>query len=108
MIPNREETTFLPAAFPLTEPAILFRKASARAIYSFSTQLDTDPAVNVNGLYADGSYHMTFRRPLSGNKGVSLEPGSQHSVAFAIWDGSAGDDDNKKSFTIWHQLTLAP
>ena len=29
-------------------------------------------------------------------------------VAFAVWDGSAGDRDGKKSVTIWQDLKLAP
>jgi hypothetical protein len=28
------------------------------------------------------------------------------SVAFAIWNGSAGDRDGKKSVTIWQELVL--
>ena len=29
-------------------------------------------------------------------------------VAFAVWDGSAGDRDGKKSVTIWQDLWLKP
>jgi hypothetical protein len=29
-------------------------------------------------------------------------------VAFAVWNGSAGDRDGKKSVTIWQELALAP
>jgi hypothetical protein len=29
-------------------------------------------------------------------------------VGFAVWDGSAGDRDGKKSVTIWQELVLAP
>jgi hypothetical protein len=27
-------------------------------------------------------------------------------VAFAVWDGAAGDRDGLKSVTIWHELAL--
>jgi hypothetical protein len=28
-------------------------------------------------------------------------------VAFAVWNGSAGDRDGKKSVTIWQDLNIA-
>jgi hypothetical protein len=28
-------------------------------------------------------------------------------VAFAVWNGSAGDRDGKKSVTIWQDLKIA-
>jgi DMSO reductase family type II enzyme heme b subunit len=38
---------------------------------------------------------------------VALQPGSTVPVAFAVWNGSAGDRDGKKSVTIWQDLKLA-
>jgi hypothetical protein len=29
-------------------------------------------------------------------------------VAFAIWNGSAGDRDGQKSITIWQELEIQP
>jgi hypothetical protein len=29
-------------------------------------------------------------------------------VGFAVWNGSAGDRDGKKSVTIWQDLVLEP
>jgi hypothetical protein len=29
-------------------------------------------------------------------------------VAFAVWNGSAGDRDGKKSVSIWQELVIAP
>jgi DMSO reductase family type II enzyme heme b subunit len=37
-----------------------------------------------------------------------LGPGKTLSIAFAAWDGHAGDRNGQKSVTIWHQLTLEP
>lgn len=37
-----------------------------------------------------------------------LGPGKSLSIAFAVWDGHAGDRNGQKSVTIWHQLTLEP
>jgi hypothetical protein len=48
-----------------------------------------------------------FTRALSGARGdVRLSPGVRVPVAFAIWNGSAGDRDGKKSVTIWQELML--
>jgi DMSO reductase family type II enzyme heme b subunit len=50
-----------------------------------------------------------FRRSLraNGQGSVALPPGSIVPVAFAVWNGSAGDRDGKKSVTIWQDLKIA-
>jgi mono/diheme cytochrome c family protein len=59
------------------------------------------------GRYMTGSYVVQFTRALSGARGdVRLSPGVRVPVAFAIWNGSAGDRDGKKSVTIWQELML--
>ena len=69
-----------------------------------------DQHVAATGVYETGSYRIVFRRPLkvSAENNVSLQPGSTHPVAFAVWDGSAADRDGKKSITIWQELVIAP
>jgi hypothetical protein len=37
---------------------------------------------------------------------VRLAPGTVVPVAFAVWNGSAGDRDGKKSVTIWQELAI--
>jgi len=37
---------------------------------------------------------------------VTLAGGSSVSIAFAVWDGSAGDRNGQKSVTIWHRLDI--
>jgi DMSO reductase family type II enzyme heme b subunit len=51
-----------------------------------------------------------LRRALgaSGSQAVSFRPGITVPVAFAVWNGSAGDRDGKKSVTIWQELWLEP
>ncbi len=68
-----------------------------------------DSAVSSTGVYSTGSYRVIFRRALAGaGRGArSLRPGGEVTVAFAVWDGSAGDRDGKKSVTIWQELALA-
>jgi hypothetical protein len=39
---------------------------------------------------------------------VTLRPGTTVPVGFAVWNGSAGDRDGKKSVTIWQDLVLEP
>jgi mono/diheme cytochrome c family protein len=62
------------------------------------------------GVYATDSYRVLFRRGLAspGAGNVALLPGRSVPVAFAVWDGSMGDRDGKKSVTIWQVLELAP
>ncbi|MBI4516575.1 MAG: c-type cytochrome [Deltaproteobacteria bacterium] len=67
-----------------------------------------DHTVAAKGVYGTDSYRVVFRRALKG-KGegaVTLEPGTTVPVAFAIWNGTAGDRDGKKSVTIWQELNL--
>ncbi len=69
-----------------------------------------DQEVQGKGIYATGSYRVVLRRTLKGrgSNAVRLKPGRNLSVAFAVWNGSAGDRDGKKSVTIWQELRLAP
>jgi mono/diheme cytochrome c family protein len=64
-------------------------------------------AVEATGEYSTGSYLVQFTRALSGGRHVvGLAPGDRVPVAFAVWNGSAGDRDGKKSVTIWQELLL--
>lgn len=67
-------------------------------------------ALTAKGVYGTDSYRVIFRRAmkLDGPDAVRLEPGSTVPVAFAVWNGSAGDRNGKKSVTIWQELKLAP
>jgi DMSO reductase family type II enzyme heme b subunit len=51
-----------------------------------------------------------LKRALEGNgeHSIELRPGSSVAVAFAVWNGAAGDRDGKKSVTIWQDLVLGP
>ncbi len=69
------------------------------------------PEQNViaKGAYDVGTYRVVFRRAfLSKNpKNISFTPGQTVRVAFAVWNGRAGDRDGKKSVTIWQDLVIA-
>jgi mono/diheme cytochrome c family protein len=62
------------------------------------------------GVYATGAYRVMFLRlmKVEGVGAVRIEPGATIPIAFAVWNGSAGDRDGKKSVTIWQELQLAP
>ncbi len=66
--------------------------------------------LQAKGIYSTDSYRVIFRRALAleGTHAVRLEPGTTVPVAFAVWNGSAGDRNGKKSVTIWQNLQLAP
>jgi mono/diheme cytochrome c family protein len=69
-----------------------------------------DQVVDAHGVYGTGTYRVMFRRDLrgAGPGAVTLAPGTTVSVAFAVWNGSAGDRDGKKSVSIWQDLVLEP
>ncbi len=69
-----------------------------------------DQAVDARGVYGTGTYRVVFRRSLAarGEAAVAFAPGQTVAVAFAVWNGSAGDRDGKKSVTIWQDLWLEP
>jgi hypothetical protein len=67
-------------------------------------------AVDARGVYATGTYRVMLRRDLAGRgpQAVTFAPGTAVPVGFAVWNGSAGDRDGKKSVTIWQELVLEP
>lgn len=67
-----------------------------------------DKTVDAKGVYGTHSYRVIFRRTLSGQgeHAVTLEPGTTVPIAIAVWNGSAGDRDGKKSVTIWQELRI--
>jgi hypothetical protein len=68
-----------------------------------------DQAVSATGGYDTGAYRVVFRRALAGrDDGVTLKRGASTPVSFAVWNGSAGDRDGKKSVTIWQELWVDP
>jgi mono/diheme cytochrome c family protein len=69
----------------------------------------SDQAVAAKGVYLAGKYYVVLHRSLQGRGPNSVEFTTERpvSVAFAVWNGSAGDRDGKKSVTIWQELTLA-
>ncbi|MBI2425954.1 MAG: c-type cytochrome [Candidatus Hydrogenedentes bacterium] len=67
-------------------------------------------AIAAIGRYDTSTYSVTFKRSLrsANDDQLDLKPGATVSIAFAVWDGSNGDRDGKKSVTIWHELKIQP
>jgi len=67
-----------------------------------------DQNIEAKGVYDVGTYRVVLRRSFngSGKYSVDLNPGQIVPVAFAVWNGSAGDRDGKKSVTIWQELVI--
>jgi mono/diheme cytochrome c family protein len=68
-----------------------------------------DQKIDARGFYGADSYRVMFKRTMkpTGTDAVALLPGTTVPVAFAVWNGSAGDRDGKKSVTIWQSLKIA-
>jgi len=69
-----------------------------------------DQTVDAKGVYSVGAYRVIFRRALRprGGNAARFRVGQTVPVAFAVWNGSAGDRDGKKSITIWQDLRIKP
>jgi mono/diheme cytochrome c family protein len=69
-----------------------------------------DQTVRAMGSYGFGSYQVVFQRAMNDEAADAriLEPGRTIPIGFAVWDGSAGDRDGKKSVTIWQELYIEP
>jgi len=83
---------------------------SAQGFGTLTARPKADQMVEAQGVYSIGSYRVAFRRSLSGrgDRSATLQPGRAVPVAFAVWNGHAGDRDGKKSVTIWQELILEP
>ncbi len=64
--------------------------------------------VQGKGVWKDGKWHVCFVRDLSSTDSddIQFRKVEQVNIAFAIWDGQAGDRDGQKSVTNWFKLEL--
>ena len=82
---------------------------TAHGLGTLGTGPLADRGVTAKGAWEGGVYKVVFRRPLAQNDGenpLNLEPGKVYFVAFACWDGSAGDRGGQKNVTIAHRLQI--
>ena len=81
---------------------------SANGFGTLKARPRVDQNVSASGVYETGTYRVVFTRALSGtgDNAAAITPGATIPVSFAVWDGSAGDRDGKKSVTIWQDLYI--
>ncbi|MFQ5865784.1 MAG: ethylbenzene dehydrogenase-related protein [bacterium] len=81
---------------------------AAQGIGTLKARPMPDQQVQAKGVYDVGTYRVLLRRAFkgSGSNSVNLNPGQTLPVAFAVWNGRAGDRDGKKSVTIWQELVI--
>ena len=82
---------------------------NAQGLGTVHSQALRNQSVQGSGVWNEGGWRVVFVRPLpaSGSGDIAFRPGESVRIAFAIWDGQAGDRNGQKSVTIWHDLTLA-
>jgi hypothetical protein len=60
------------------------------------------------GVWQNGEWHVVITRPLMSEGGSSLKPGGSNFIAFAAWQGGAGEVGSRKCVTMmWTPLALA-
>jgi mono/diheme cytochrome c family protein len=98
------------AGNPQANPARGYTGSNLRA-RGFGTLTMRPPisqVVRATGKWTDGRWTVVLRRPLAvkNEAGIPLAAGDKLSIAFALWDGGAGDRNGKKLVSIWHDLEL--
>src|SRR5262249_48969144 len=110
---GKEKDFFPPRAvgnLNAADPARGFTGSSieARGFGSSTMRPRVSQQVSARGSRQDGRWTVVLRRPLAvnGDGGIPLAPGDKLSIAFAVWDGAAGDRNGQKLVSIWHDLKL--
>jgi mono/diheme cytochrome c family protein len=92
------------------DPAAAARAASHQAtgFGSLTMRPSVSQLVKAWGEWKDGRWTVVLRRPLQVDAaaGLPLAAGDKLSIAFALWDGAAGDRNGQKLVSIWHDLEL--
>jgi mono/diheme cytochrome c family protein len=80
----------------------------ARGFGTLTMRPRVSQVVSARGTWKDGAWTVVLRRPMKVDPqaGLPLAPGQKLSIAFAIWDGAAGDRNGQKLISVWHDLQL--
>ncbi|HXG09484.1 MAG TPA: ethylbenzene dehydrogenase-related protein [Gemmataceae bacterium] len=81
---------------------------SAEGFGSTTFRPRTAQRVTASSTRKEGGWSVILKRPLAvgTEDGIPLAAGEQYSIAFAIWDGAAGDRNGQKLISIWHDLKI--
>ncbi|MFQ6030961.1 MAG: ethylbenzene dehydrogenase-related protein, partial [Dehalococcoidia bacterium] len=109
----REDTKFLPAMelgnlFASPERTSTVEDANAAGLGTITSQTRDKQNVHGDSRWRDGVWRLQLSRDMTASDAgdVPLRVGKPLSVAFAIWEGSAGDRNGQKSVSIWNTLVL--
>lgn len=107
------DTTYRPAAaarnpIASSERKVAVEDANAAGFGTLTSQVPNEQNLQGSAYWEDGVWRLRLVRELNSPdaEDVSLRPGEKLSIAFAIWDGSAGDRNGQKSVSIWNTLIL--
>ncbi len=88
-------------------PGSAVEDLQAEGFGTLKPQPASEQNVEGRGIWTAGRWRVVFRRGLSTQGGdADLSGGRSIRIAFAVWDGHAGDRDGKKLITPWR--TIAP
>lgn len=109
----REDSAFLSAVEAQNPIASLHRTtsvedANAAGFGTFTSQDLENQNVEGVSTWKDGVWRLQITRNLNSSESedVPLSGGKLVSVAFAVWNGSAGDRNGQKSVSIWNTLAF--
>lgn len=110
---TEQDPTFMSgwgAGNPLSDPnrASAAEEAVAKGLGTLTSRPPAMQRIQAKGLWQDGRWQVVLHRPLTPSEehDLTLKPGQEVSVAFAIWDGHAHDRNGQKSVSIWSRLSL--
>ena len=80
----------------------------AKGFGTLTVRPPVSQVVTTKGEWKDGRWTVVLRRPLevSAGAGIPVAPGDKLSIAYALWDGAAGDRNGQKLVSIWNDLVL--
>jgi len=109
----REDAQFLSAeavhnpVATAQRPSIV-EDANATGLGTFTSQASEKQSVEGASSWKNGVWRLQLTRTMKAadSQDARLRPGAQASVAFAVWNGSAGDRNGQKNVSIWNPLRL--
>lgn len=108
-----DDTQFLPAdavhnLIASSRRRSIVEDANAAGLGTVTSQAAEKQNVAGSARWEKGVWRLQMVRTMKadGSNDVHMRPGAPASVAFAVWNGSAGDRNGQKSVSIWNRLVL--
>src|SRR3989338_490456 len=110
---TEQDPTFMSgwgAGNPLSNPhrTSAGEEAMAKGLGTLTSRPPAAQRVQAHGVWREGRWQVVLRRTLStkAEGDLTLRSGQRVSVAFAVFDGHAGDRNGQKNVSIWHVLNV--